>query len=127
MNLQGSLLIGMGGSGMVLVRDVVPTTAGRSLDSATRFVGRSIGLFDGDSPPANAHGSGCNHDEGAWPRIDMAGLGDCFGTATAAPARVRLSVTRDGMFVEVEPSRSCSRGPERQSSTARGYKSAPLS
>lgn len=105
MNLQGSLLIGMGGSGMMLVRDVMPTTASRSLDSATRFAGRSIGLFDSDSSFANAHGSRRDHNNGEWPP-DMAGLDGCFGTATAAPGRARLCISRNGMFVEIKPNRS---------------------
>jgi hypothetical protein len=113
MILHGSLLISMGGGGMILVRDVMPTTASRSLDSATRFVGRSIGLFDSDSSLANAHGSRRNHDEDEWPPIDMAGLDGCFGTAIAAPARVSLSVSRNGMFVEINPNPGFNRRPDR--------------
>jgi hypothetical protein len=104
MTHQGNLLIAMGGSGMMVVRDVIPMTTNRPLEAPTRFVGRSIGLFAGDGPLA--HVSGHDHAENGWPPIDIGGLDGCFGTATAARAKVRLSVTGDGMFVEVEPKRS---------------------
>jgi hypothetical protein len=122
---QGNLLIAMGGSGMMVIRDIMATTANRPLEAATRFAGRSICLFAGEGPAA--HRSRYDHEEDEWPPIDIGGPDGCFGTVTAARAKVRLSVTRDGMFVEVEPSRGFIRRPGRQSAAAHGDKGGPPS